>query len=150
MPWDIQKNKYPSNCNRSLFIYFFQFDFGCTSYSLTLLYKWTVLVHYAPVSEAGLKGECLHSGVPVELNVLPDPPVLVDCPRTLWSRLWGWAEGWASVQWCPCRAECTPWPTCTKGLSSYTMTPSLRLGWRVSVCTVVSLFSWMYSLTHLY
>ncbi len=23
MPWDIQKNNYPSNCNRSLFIYFF-------------------------------------------------------------------------------------------------------------------------------
>ncbi len=32
MPWDIQKNNYPSNYNRSLFIYFFQFDFGCTSY----------------------------------------------------------------------------------------------------------------------
>jgi hypothetical protein len=29
---DIQKNNYPSNCNRSLFIYFFQFDFGCTTY----------------------------------------------------------------------------------------------------------------------
>ncbi len=32
MPWDIQKNNYPSNCNRSLFIYFFQLDFGCTTY----------------------------------------------------------------------------------------------------------------------
>ncbi len=44
------------------------------------------------------------------MNVLPDPPppVLVDCPRTLWPRPWGWAEGWASVQWCPCWAECTP------------------------------------------
>ncbi len=26
------KNNYPSNCNRSFFIYFFQFDFGCTTY----------------------------------------------------------------------------------------------------------------------
>jgi hypothetical protein len=26
------KNYYPSNCNRSLFIYFFQFDLGCTAY----------------------------------------------------------------------------------------------------------------------
>ncbi len=26
------KNNYPSNCNHSLFIYFFQFDLGCTSY----------------------------------------------------------------------------------------------------------------------
>ncbi len=25
-------NNYPSNCNRSLFIHNFQFDFGCTSY----------------------------------------------------------------------------------------------------------------------
>jgi hypothetical protein len=25
------KNNYPSNSNRSLFIYFFQFDLGCTS-----------------------------------------------------------------------------------------------------------------------
>jgi hypothetical protein len=32
MPSDIQKNNNPSNCNRSLFIYFFQFDFGCTTY----------------------------------------------------------------------------------------------------------------------
>jgi hypothetical protein len=24
-----KKNNYPSNCNRSLFIYFFQFDLGC-------------------------------------------------------------------------------------------------------------------------
>ncbi len=32
MPWDIQKNNYASNSNRSLFIYFFQFDLGCTSY----------------------------------------------------------------------------------------------------------------------
>ncbi len=32
MPSDIQKNNYPSNCNRSLFIYSFQFDFGCTTY----------------------------------------------------------------------------------------------------------------------
>ncbi len=40
-------------------------------YSLTHLYQWTVLVHYDPVPEAGLKGERLYSGVPVELNVLP-------------------------------------------------------------------------------
>ncbi len=32
MPWDIQKNNYPSNSNRSRFIYFFQFDLGCTLY----------------------------------------------------------------------------------------------------------------------
>ncbi len=32
MPWDIQKNNDPSNCNRSHFIYFFQLDFGCTTY----------------------------------------------------------------------------------------------------------------------
>ncbi len=85
-----------------------------------------------------------------ECKVHPDSPVLVDCPRTLWHCPWGLAEGWASVQWCSCWAECTPWPTCTSWLSSYTMIPSLRLGWRVSVCTVVSLLSWMYSLTHLY
>ncbi len=30
------KNNYPSNCNCSLFIYFFQFDFGCTTYILSL------------------------------------------------------------------------------------------------------------------
>ncbi len=29
----LKKNIYPSNCNRSRFIYFFQFDFGCTSYA---------------------------------------------------------------------------------------------------------------------
>ncbi len=52
-------------------------------YSLTHLYKWTVLVHYDPVPEAELKGERLNSGVPIELNVLPDPHVQVDCPRTL-------------------------------------------------------------------
>jgi hypothetical protein len=34
MPWDIQKNNYPSNCNRSHLIYFFQCDLGCTSYLL--------------------------------------------------------------------------------------------------------------------
>ncbi len=32
MPWDIQKNNYPSKCNHSLFIHFFQFDFGYTTY----------------------------------------------------------------------------------------------------------------------
>jgi hypothetical protein len=27
-----ENNNYPSNCNRSLFVHFFQFDFGCTTY----------------------------------------------------------------------------------------------------------------------
>jgi hypothetical protein len=45
MPWDIQKNNYPSNCNRSLFIYFFQFDFGCTSYNPCWAYAEWILSH---------------------------------------------------------------------------------------------------------
>jgi hypothetical protein len=57
-----------------------------------------------------------------------------------------------TVWWISKKPNRIPVPTilwklaCTRGLSSYTMTPSLTVGWRVRVCTVVSLFSWMYSL----
>ncbi len=34
MPWDIQENNYPPKCNRFLFLHFFQFDFGCTTYAI--------------------------------------------------------------------------------------------------------------------
>jgi hypothetical protein len=33
---DALRYYYHYNCNRSLFIYFFQFDFGCTSYMLAV------------------------------------------------------------------------------------------------------------------
>ncbi len=49
---EILKKNYPSNCNLSLFIYFFQFDFGCTLYNekqrgsarcwFVVLWRWTL------------------------------------------------------------------------------------------------------------